>query len=1364
MERSTHLAWWVIATTYIWTGTTPGAVTFERDGETLKRIIIDSGKGRIEIRHSLWQNTTVFTGSGKALPIVDPFMYGARTRGPGGERRGGYWSKPEVFDLWQVERIDDPKRPGASIVKVTAEPPELGLRKQVTIAVEPGKNIAYVCNALTATEDVALMHDRQCIYLNKPAELWRVWVDGLEAAPRDRASVPIHRYLLFQHKKTGASAGVVFLSRKAQVYPNPQHRPFGSVLFYVNEKANGADCSWGKGSGPMAKDDVRMQQYLLVWGDGDLRERVEELSTKALAGELDDKVHALPRPVTMEDLLQPSDELRVDRIECGAWLPLRTQPTKSRATYQHSTYQSPYNAAQARKIIDGLRDKRPMLLVRGPFGRLVIGCEDGLIHGMRPGLLTNSYQGSYLREYAEGWMPKGRLDVTNVVRNRQVDLHWRGRGASRLIRVRTDGVVETTWQRGPQNLQVFTGGHPYHFISVDGKTAVRFSQLIQRRRALNRASCLAMFGYRGAALEFKVRGARAMAEEIWLDSGEVGWEWATGYAKKYKLGPRPNVDRPFANWARRNMALTYLAGGAIRALDFAADTGGFRLDYRLSVDGSAVLAQVQQDRFAAMEPQDVTDGRSRIRLSVADPTLRTVRIWPNEFHGWELRPLKLVQINPMPAFYEIDVSNLGDAATVRFELTKAPWMKSAMIESDPKNRSFGPHQALTVPEYRQQAFWGDKAPTVTLDARDTKKVLLRAQPIEDTLGDYELKLHVVYGKERESLPLKLRVIPCSMVDPYGNPLAGKEDFHHFGFTGGASSPLSLEWYYRLPDRQTQDELLDLVGQQALRKGYWIRDHGQLRHYITQYTQHRDEAKSRRDRYLSVPPDEFVKNMRRDVIMRKPRFPYRYRVYLADEIWEILGGYKGRRYMPIPEVARWSRALIEGCPNPCWYSHQQPGVDAEYQTKLPSDIAELFYYCGRDEGFQAYVHKLVAPRQKLVEKWKQDPACVKRAGTEQIRPMYSFWISGQLHVTDYPTMRRQHWYSKHNGIDIIMFWVFRPNGMIYAGRIGCNSLLGAGPGQVMLTDRSLAWHDLCEDMKWITLVRLLKEKASAETQAEVGVLEKQAFDASQRNQFDLARDCMVRAVKLMEPKYADLVGPHYYSAVTSTPLENLSERDVVLRGGPGRKHAAVRKLKGGHRPAPTLNGTLDNSYLEEGTKLSGFMLLNTRKAANADTEVYLAWDDEKLYVLYICQEPLMDKLVAKPIPGRDSHAVFSNDCAELFIDRNRDGITFNQFAISADGGRYDGRDVRKEVHGKRLPLREEKEWNPQYGAQVAKRETAWHVEWHIPWTVLGGPPKPGQTWRMNFARERKPEGELSIWSPHEGGFGDPAQFGEVKFVE
>ena len=353
------------------------SVTFTRDGDGLATFAVCSGTGRLEVRRRLWNNTTAFTESGQSLGLIDPLMYSAHTVLPDGSKGGGYWNRPEVFDLWQVQEVKDPNRPDAAIVRIVAEPPGFGLRKEVTVAVERAENVAYVYNRLTAVDDVTLEVDRQTIYLSKPERNYVIWVDGQEVTPKHGASAAIQRHLVFQHKKSGASAAVVFLDRAVQEYPGADRGAFGSVVFYDDEKANGADCYWDKRGGSMMTGDFRVQQYALVWGDGDVREKVEALSAKALAGELNHKVHILPKGVTPADFALPSEALRLDEVQIGAWLPLRTQPTKSTATYQHSTYQSAYNALTARKIIAGFAESRPMVLVRGPFGRMVIGREDG---------------------------------------------------------------------------------------------------------------------------------------------------------------------------------------------------------------------------------------------------------------------------------------------------------------------------------------------------------------------------------------------------------------------------------------------------------------------------------------------------------------------------------------------------------------------------------------------------------------------------------------------------------------------------------------------------------------------------------------------------------------------------------------------------------------------------------------------------------------------------------------------------------------------------------------------------------------------------------------------------------------------------
>jgi hypothetical protein len=182
----------------------------------------------------------------------------------------------------------------------------------------------------------------------------------------------------------------------------------------------------------------------------------------------------------------------------------------------------------------------------------------------------------------------------------------------------------------------------------------------------------------------------------------------------------------------------------------------------------------------------------------------------------------------------------------------------------------------------------------------------------------------------------------------------------------------------------------------------------------------------------------------------------------------------------------------------------------------------------------------------------------------------------------------------------------------------------------------------------------------------------------------------------------------------------------------------------------LDGVLDNSYLENGAHLDDFRRLNTFAAPKEPTDVYLAWDDGKLYILFICGEHLMDKIKADPALPRDG-PVYSTDCVEVFLDRSGQGKAFMQFVVGAGGAIYDasGGDVK---------------WNPEYGWKVARSDAAWSAELHIPWSEIGGKPGNGDVLRMNFGRERYAAHELSMWSPQSDGFGLPEQFGSVRFTE
>jgi len=270
------------------------ALTFHRKDGKVSKFVVASAQGRIEIVRHIWSNTSVFTESGKRLALIDPFMYASHGRLADGKKVGGYYSKPEAFDTWKVEQIEVPGRDDASIVKISADVPGGGLRKEVVIALDKKENVAYVYNRLTATQDVTLNSDRQTIYLSRPATTYSIWADGKEVTPENRKKTDIERHLVFQHKKSKASAAVVFPGRKLQKYRHSDKAPLGIVIFHIEGKRNGTDCYWHKGSGKLTKGQALVQQYILLWGDGDLKEKAEALSKKALAGELNHKFPVLP--------------------------------------------------------------------------------------------------------------------------------------------------------------------------------------------------------------------------------------------------------------------------------------------------------------------------------------------------------------------------------------------------------------------------------------------------------------------------------------------------------------------------------------------------------------------------------------------------------------------------------------------------------------------------------------------------------------------------------------------------------------------------------------------------------------------------------------------------------------------------------------------------------------------------------------------------------------------------------------------------------------------------------------------------------------------------------------------------------------
>lgn len=176
--------------------------------------------------------------------------------------------------------------------------------------------------------------------------------------------------------------------------------------------------------------------------------------------------------------------------------------------------------------------------------------------------------------------------------------------------------------------------------------------------------------------------------------------------------------------------------------------------------------------------------------------------------------------------------------------------------------------------------------------------------------------------------------------------------------------------------------------------------------------------------------------------------------------------------------------------------------------------------------------------------------------------------------------------------------------------------------------------------------------------------------------------------------------------------------------------------------PVMDGRLDDDAWAAAPWTADFVDIEgpSRPAPPLRTRVKMLWDDEYLYVAAELEEPH----VWATLTERDA-VIYHDDDFEVFIDPDGDTYEYYELEVNAlgtvwdlfltkpyrDGGRaIDAWDVRGLVHGVDVD-----------GTlnDPSDRDRGWSVELALPWSVLEeaapgrGPPSPGDTWRMNFAR-------------------------------
>ena len=207
----------------------------------------------------------------------------------------------------------------------------------------------------------------------------------------------------------------------------------------------------------------------------------------------------------------------------------------------------------------------------------------------------------------------------------------------------------------------------------------------------------------------------------------------------------------------------------------------------------------------------------------------------------------------------------------------------------------------------------------------------------------------------------------------------------------------------------------------------------------------------------------------------------------------------------------------------------------------------------------------------------------------------------------------------------------------------------------------------------------------------------------------------------------------------------------------------------------VDGKLDEADWRTAKSVGDFSFAwwDESKGAKDQTVAKLLWDDEHLYLSYLCYDPYISTQYEK----RDD-PVYLDDCVEAFIAPEPEQIgSYYGFEINAKTACLDY------LASMRKGLTAGAPWNAE-GLQIAyahdgtwnddsDTDRSWTIEVAVPlsnFEALTGKirPEPGDVWRLNLNRcGGKTKPQYSQWSPSDSprpNFHVPPRFGRVVFSD
>jgi len=171
----------------------------------------------------------------------------------------------------------------------------------------------------------------------------------------------------------------------------------------------------------------------------------------------------------------------------------------------------------------------------------------------------------------------------------------------------------------------------------------------------------------------------------------------------------------------------------------------------------------------------------------------------------------------------------------------------------------------------------------------------------------------------------------------------------------------------------------------------------------------------------------------------------------------------------------------------------------------------------------------------------------------------------------------------------------------------------------------------------------------------------------------------------------------------------------------------------------LDGLLDDAIWRTASPATGFVQAEPREGqpASERTEVWVAYDDENLYVAAYLHDSQPDALVVNDIRkdfDQESQDVFAV-ILDTFADR-RNGYVFMTNPAGARG------DMQVANEGREI----NENWDAIWSVETQRVADGWTVEMEIPFRALRFDLKTIDRWGVNFSRRIRRNNEIAYWAP------------------